>query len=59
MTESKETCSRALLSPFDLHGLLLKNRVVMSPLLQNLMSGSRFLWGQWGIPAFPDTSKTR
>lgn len=35
MTENKETCPRALLSPFDLHGLLLKNRVVMSPLTRS------------------------
>jgi N-ethylmaleimide reductase len=35
MTETKETCPGSLLTPFDLHGLLLKNRVVMSPLTRS------------------------
>jgi N-ethylmaleimide reductase len=33
--QSVETCSRSLLSPFDLRGLALRNRIVMAPLTRS------------------------
>ena len=39
--DAEETSSCGLLSPYDLHGLLLKNRVVMSPLTRSRAGAER------------------
>ena len=41
MTKAREICPGALLTPCDLHGLLLKNRVVMSPLTRSRAGAER------------------